>query len=94
MPNTDLLINEIKTLPASSIIKIFQFMEQLKQENINEKIELPPVYSPADALIISKKKNSVPCSNSISSYIGRLKNSQAFAGNPVVIQRQMRAEWE
>ncbi|GHU07273.1 hypothetical protein FACS1894151_01370 [Spirochaetia bacterium] len=30
----------------------------------------------------------------ISRHFGRLKNSKAFAGDPMEIQRQMRAEWD
>jgi hypothetical protein len=29
----------------------------------------------------------------VSRHFGRLKNSKAFAGDPMEIQRQMRAEW-
>ena len=91
MSNTELLIEEIKTLPADFMEEVLQFIAHLKQKKTGEKLALPPAYSPEDALIVSAQKKSVHDSEPISRYFGRLKNSKAFLGDPVEIQRQMRA---
>ena len=94
MSDTELLINEIRTLPANFVSEILQFIEHLKQGNTPENKTFPPAYSPADALQVSAQKNSAPNREPISRYFGRLKNSKAFAGDPLEIQRQIRAEWD
>jgi hypothetical protein len=37
---------------------------------------------------------AVPACTSLSRHFGRLKNSKAFTGDAMEIQRQMRAEWD
>ena len=94
MSNTELLMEEIKTLPADHAVEVLQFIEHLKQRNSKGNQTLPPAYSPEDALIVSAQKTSAPNHEPISHYFGRLKSSKAFSGDPVEIQRQMRAEWD
>ena len=94
MSNTELLMEEIKTLPANFAGEVLQFIEHLKQAKETGNRTLPPAYSPEDALKVSAQKISAPDYKPISCYFGRLKNSRAFAGDPLEIQRQMRAEWD
>lgn len=96
MSNTELLIEEVKTLPANLVKDVLQFIENLKQENTTGNIPYSadcPAFSPEDALKVSAQKISSPNREPISRYFGCLKNSKAFAGDPLEIQRQMRAEW-
>ena len=94
MSNTELLIEEIMTLPTDFMEEVLQFIIHLKQKKTSEKMTLPPAYSTENALIVSAQKKSAPDREPISRYFGCLKNSKAFSGDPVEIQRQMRAEWE
>jgi len=94
MSDTELLMEEIRTLPANFVGEVLQFIEHLKQENTQGNQTLPPAYSPQDALTVSAQKFSVPDREPISRYFGCLKNSTAFAGEPIEIQRQMRTEWK
>jgi hypothetical protein len=57
-------------------------------------IDLPPSYSVEEAIQIAKQRRSDPKRKPLSHYFGCLKNSKAFAGDPMEIQREMRAEWE
>jgi len=93
MSNTELLMEEIRTLPEDFVNEVLQFIEQLKGENTMGNQTLPPAYSPEEALKVSAQKVSASDNKSISRYFGRLKNSKAFVGDPVEIQRQMRSEW-
>ena len=97
MSNTELLIREIQTLPTDFVDEVLDFVGRLKQENGSAETppqKLPPVYSPEEALKISAQKASDPASVHASRYFGCLKNSKAFAGDPLEIQRELRAEWD
>ncbi|GHU37646.1 hypothetical protein FACS1894172_21150 [Spirochaetia bacterium] len=49
---------------------------------------------PAGRAILAFTPAPDPNHKPISRHFGRLKNSKAFAGDPMEIQRQMRAEWD
>jgi hypothetical protein len=60
-------------------------------------IDVPPEV-PAGRAIIAftpapAERAGNPGRKQVSRHFGRLKNSKAFAGDPVEIQRQMRDEW-
>ena len=93
MSDAELLIEEIKALPENYAGEVLRFIKHLKMENTKRDETLPPAYSVADALKVSAQKISAPGQKPISHYFGQLKNSKAFAGDPVEIQRKMRAEW-
>jgi hypothetical protein len=57
-------------------------------------LELPPAYPPDEAIKIAAEKANDPNRKPFSRHFGRLKNSTAFAGDPVEIQKAMRAEWD
>ena len=90
MSDTELLIEEIRTLPANFVGEVLQFIENLKNGNKPGNQTLPPAYSSEDALIVSAQKVAVPDREPISRYFGCLKDSKAFAGDPLEIQKQMR----
>jgi hypothetical protein len=49
---------------------------------------------PAGKAIIAFTPAADPNRKPLSRHFGRLKDSKAFAGDPMEIQRQMRAEWD
>ncbi|GHV90682.1 hypothetical protein AGMMS50268_11850 [Spirochaetia bacterium] len=56
--------------------------------NVPHEVPVGPV------LLTFTPKPGVPGRKPVSRHFGRLKNSKAFAGDPMEIQRQMRAEWD
>jgi hypothetical protein len=103
MSDTELLLKEIEGLPASYMGEILDFVNYLKHKNSSamefsrvprSKLELPPALDPEEALKEAARRSADPNRKPISRHFGCLKNSKTFAGDPVEIQRAMRAEWD
>ncbi|MDR0600370.1 MAG: hypothetical protein LBG84_09885 [Treponema sp.] len=56
-------------------------------------IEVPREIPAGKALLIFTPAKADGGGKPVSRHFGRLKNSKAFAGDPMEIQRRMRAEW-
>ena len=70
-----------------------------KAEKIYEKLKDAPQDVVQEVLdfigyLEAKKRLSHKPKRSFDSYIGCLKDSEALAGDPVEIQRKLRAEWD
>jgi hypothetical protein len=105
MSETELVLKELETLPSACMDDLLAYIGFLKFKHTppglrtifqrtNLSLELPPAYSPEDALKIATEKAADTNRKPFSRHCGRLKNSVAFAGDPVEIQRAMRAEWD
>ncbi|GHV94489.1 hypothetical protein AGMMS50293_08090 [Spirochaetia bacterium] len=55
-------------------------------------IDVPREVPEGPVVLTFTPKPKVPGRKPVSRHFGRLKNSKAFAGDPMEIQRQMRAE--
>jgi hypothetical protein len=105
MSDTELVLKEIASLPPACMDDLLDYIGFLKHKHAPAglrstfqrtglPLELPPAYPPEEALKIAAEKATDPNHKPLSRHFGRLKNSAAFAGDPVEIQRQMRAEWD
>jgi hypothetical protein len=105
MSDTELILKEIETLPSDCVDELLDYIGFLKHKHTPGGLrsifrptgpspELPPAYPPAEALKIAAEKAADPNRKPFSRHYGRLKNSRAFTGDPVEIQKAMRAEWD
>jgi hypothetical protein len=98
MSDTEVLMQEIKTLPPDYVAEVLKFIDHLKQGESptprHSSPLLPPAYSPREALRVAAEKAADPNRKPVSYYRGCLKDSKTFAGDPVDFQRKIRAEWD
>jgi hypothetical protein len=57
-------------------------------------IDVPREVPAGPTILTFVPKPELPSRKPLSRHFGRLKNSNAFAGDPMEIQREMRAEWD
>jgi hypothetical protein len=98
MSDTELLIKEIEALPTDYAARVLDFIESLKQAPRTVAPGLPPAYSPEVALRVSAERSAArranPALNTLERYKGCLKDSPNFGRDGMVIQRELRNEWE
>jgi hypothetical protein len=98
MSDTELLIEEIKALPADYTARILDFIESLKKTPQTVSPGFPPAYSPEEALRVSARRSAArrsnPALNTMGKYKGCLKGSPNFGRDGMAIQRELRSEWE
>jgi hypothetical protein len=105
MSDTELLMKEVRSLPAGYIHEVLNFISCLKQKNSpaglsgkNPVLSLPPAYSPEEALRISAERAAArranPALNTFKKYHGCLKGSPNFDRDGMEIQRELRSEWK
>jgi hypothetical protein len=105
MSDTELLIEEVQALPKGYVHEVLNFISHLKQKNSpagfpgkNSLPELPPAYSPEEALRKSAERAAArranPVLNTFKMYHGCLKDSPNFNRDGMAIQRELRSEWE
>jgi hypothetical protein len=105
MSDTELLMKEVQGLPPGYAHKVLNFISRLKQGDSPAGFsgqtsvpELPPAYSPKEALRISAERAAArrtnPTLNTLKKYHGCLKDSPNFSRDGMKIQREMRIEWE
>ncbi len=82
----------VKTLPENQAAEVLNFVEFLKQKAQREATAQATI--PKGTLTglqgIAKPDQKRP----LSDYLGLLKDSPTFQGDPVEIQRQLRNEWD
>ncbi|WP_242049839.1 hypothetical protein [Planktothricoides raciborskii] len=61
---------------------------------LNESLSLPDQEVEIMVIPISDPESKPLKKNTLASFVGKLQNSPNFQNDPVVIQRQMRDEWD
>jgi hypothetical protein len=79
-------------IPAGTVELVLFF--PTSEENGSKASVFLPVLDPDEALQEAARKAADPNRKPVSRHFGCLKNSKAFSGDPVEIQRAMRAEWD
>jgi hypothetical protein len=107
MSDTELLIEEVRSLPEAYVHEAIELITALKQKRLREQeslsSELPDLgsylaeNSPRtikESLQIAEAKAADPNRKPFQGLGGSLKNSPHFGRSGVAIQREMRSEWD
>jgi hypothetical protein len=101
MSDTELLIKEVRSLPADYVKEALELITALKQKRHEGSLSYLAKNGPRtieDALSVSAERAAArranPALNTFRKYHGCLKDSSDFDRDGMEIQRELRREWE